>query len=372
MYKVHFPGLNSVRFIAAIAVVIHHTEQLKYMIGLPKNGLDLAAQSFGPQGVNLFFVLSGFLITYLLLAEASETGTIQLKRFYIRRILRIFPLYFLTIALGFYVLPMVALDLPGKVGEAVFQSTQSLNEHFYTKLLLFIFFLPHWAIVAYPSIICTALLWSVGVEEQFYLYWPWLVKKFRKNLFNILILFVLLKITVTESLRSNVVDAHSLSFIVYKFFSLLKHECMAIGGIAGWIAFNKNSEIYKSTVKEKSKYFALPLLLMTLALGWDHVFIPSIIYAFVILNLSQSSSKYWGLEFPFFSFGGKISYGIYVYHPLVNVFVLSYLESINNTQDIILYPITLTLTLTIATFSYYLFEKPFLGLKDRFQGPKLI
>lgn len=92
----YFKNLNSVRFIAATFVVIHHIEQLKGLAGYPYRSWYV----LGRTGVILFFALSGFLITSLLLAEQRETGCIHLRKFYVRRALRIWPLYYLIVGLG--------------------------------------------------------------------------------------------------------------------------------------------------------------------------------------------------------------------------------------------------------------------------------
>src|SRR5262245_59932952 len=95
--RVYFPNLNGLRFIAALAVIIHHIEQQKADFCLPNSFGAAPIQLFGELGVVLFFVLSGFLLTYLLLEEEKTTATIGIRNFYIRRILRIWPLYFLII-----------------------------------------------------------------------------------------------------------------------------------------------------------------------------------------------------------------------------------------------------------------------------------
>ncbi len=111
MYKniKYFKGLNALRFIAAYLVVIHHAEQIRL-----KNELfNLKEYSFFRNGgiaVSFFFVLSGFLISYLLLKELKQTNTIKIKAFYIRRTLRIWPLYFLLVLIGTVLVP-VFLDI---------------------------------------------------------------------------------------------------------------------------------------------------------------------------------------------------------------------------------------------------------------------
>ena len=128
--KVYFPGLNALRFFAAFAVIVTHVELMKKYIGFQNSWVDIwpkltdnihtpiqgiIAGKFswyqpfiaeaGPLGVTFFFVLSGFLITYLLFAEKKEKGDIKIRAFYARRVFRIWPLYYLIFVLGFFILP---------------------------------------------------------------------------------------------------------------------------------------------------------------------------------------------------------------------------------------------------------------------------
>ena len=102
----HFKGLNSLRFFAALLVLMHHTETIR-----KKNGLEnlewLGLFRNGVNAVTFFFVLSGFLITYLLLKENDKTHTVNIGTFYIKRMLRIWPLYFLIFFIGTLLLPQV-------------------------------------------------------------------------------------------------------------------------------------------------------------------------------------------------------------------------------------------------------------------------
>ena len=102
--KLYFPNLNGLRFIAAFFVIINHTEQLKAFYDLGDGVISDFAKNIGKLGVMLFFVLSGFLITYLLITEERLFGLIHTKKFYIRRFLRILPLYTLLIILVFFII----------------------------------------------------------------------------------------------------------------------------------------------------------------------------------------------------------------------------------------------------------------------------
>ena len=102
--KVYLPGLNGVRFIAASMVMVSHIEQGKSTVGLANWFSEEHPLIYrGELGVTLFFVLSGFLISYLLLTEFKTTQTISIRNFYIRRVLRIWPLYFLIVFLGWVI-----------------------------------------------------------------------------------------------------------------------------------------------------------------------------------------------------------------------------------------------------------------------------
>ncbi|HEY4062602.1 MAG TPA: acyltransferase [Puia sp.] len=157
--KIYIPGLNGVRAIAALIVLFSHIDEYSYRFGLPAIGLF--EKGMAGYGVTIFFTLSGFLITYLLLIE--KKGGISIKRFYVRRILRIWPLYYLVIIIG--ILLLLFLPQVKAQGNPIY------------GLAMFVCFLPNLAYTLGMTLTTITPLWSVGVEEQFYLIWPWLVKK---------------------------------------------------------------------------------------------------------------------------------------------------------------------------------------------------
>ena len=158
---IHLSGLNGLRAIAALSVVVAHVT-LDHIadFGFPNN-FDFAMADYG---VTLFFVISGFLITFLLLKEIENTSTISVPKFYARRILRIWPIYYLFIIISFIVCWIFNSEI------------QFYNQNFW----LYIFFASNIPLVFHQQIFILAHYWSIGVEEQFYALWPWLVK-FSKN-----------------------------------------------------------------------------------------------------------------------------------------------------------------------------------------------
>jgi peptidoglycan/LPS O-acetylase OafA/YrhL len=163
------PELDGLRLYAFPAVFAYHTlpEQPVFYRGLhlPLLSLWAAAVKSGASGVDLFFMLSAFLITALLLRERRQTGGISLRLFYIRRILRIWPLYFVVLAVAV----VLAHTIP----------SQNLPWYYLVGYLLFV---GNWinAVFGHPTSVCGPL-WTVSIEEQFYLVWPLLMKIFERR-----------------------------------------------------------------------------------------------------------------------------------------------------------------------------------------------
>jgi len=188
--KNYFPNLNGLRFIAAIMVFIHHMELLKSSFNLSNFWENKSIFILGKLGVVLFFVLSGFLITYLLLEEEQQTKKINIKNFFKRRILRIWPLYYLILILSFFILPNFQFfEFPGK--------PFSFSDFPLKALLLYLFMLPNMAAANLASIPFASQSWSIGTEEQFYIIWPFifiLFKKYRMQaIFLVLAAYLIIK-----------------------------------------------------------------------------------------------------------------------------------------------------------------------------------
>lgn len=185
MYKniSFFKGLNELRFMAALLVLCHHSETIRL-----KNNLFnfewLSLFRNGTNAVNFFFVLSGFLITYLLLKESKITNDIKVKKFYLKRVLRIWPLYFLLFFIGTVLLPFLF---------HIFSIPYEMPYSFSNVWAYFVFFLPGLVLFFYGHHFLEPL-WSIGVEELFYLIWAPIFKFFRKHILSILLGVILFKV----------------------------------------------------------------------------------------------------------------------------------------------------------------------------------
>ena len=366
--KTYFPNLNGIRFIAAFFVFIHHLEQFKYLYKIDNFWTDYPfIKLIGKLGVVLFFVLSGFLITYLLLAEEKLNSQINIKKFYIRRILRIWPLYFLILFSGLFIIPNLNFIVTPFFNQDIF------NNDPFKIILIFIFFLPNLAYAIFGLIPYVSHTWSIGTEEQFYLIWPVLLK-FTKNKLRIIVLVIIFYLTFKFLLYTNFLNFISYKNLILEFWLTFNIDCMAIGGLFSYLVFKK-SKLLRYLMNKFSFYITLISLCFFLYFKLDFLFfhyeVYAILFGIIILNLSSNNSFSRILENNIFNFLGKISFGIYMYHPFaiiltINIFI--YFNFINNLAILFL---SLVITLVLSGFSFFYFEKFFLIKKNKYLVLKL-
>jgi len=364
--KVYFPSLNGLRFFAATAVIFHHVEQFKFWRGMDSLWGNPFIGALGHKAVSIFFVLSGFLITYLLLVEHQKTSTINVLKFYQRRILRIWPLYFLIVILAFWLIPTF-FDLSLY---HVPKDTYSLK-----SLLLLVFFLPNVLRIMNVRLIGGNQLWSVGIEEQFYIVWPLLIKAFIKRVPHFLLGFLLLKLLIQLgfhylSSSQEPVFWNKLSQI----WNLFQIEQMTIGALGAWVLFADHKTLKKfiySTITLRISLVSILILFTVEIQGfWIH-YVEAVVFVIFIINLSTHNRYNQILETRLLSQLGNYSYGIYMYHTLAILcaFTLAdYFVDFNQMASlywVIVYTLSIGVTLVLAMLSYRYFEKPFLKLKER-------
>ena len=363
MSKLYFPNFNGLRFFAALAVIIHHTEQFKSFYEIENHwGLN-SIKIIGNLGVTFFFVLSGFLITYFLIFEKKNHGFINYKYFFFRRLLRIWPLYFLIILLSFFVFPELEI--------LHYKFSSNLNYDFQIKLILFLLFLPNLVFRLYPMTPFASQTWSIGVEEQFYLIWPLVISYFKKLkivfIFSIILFPVFKLILIHFSIKTG---STGTLYFVSKIFSDLSISSLALGSLAAYFVVEKksivnlfhNKWLYRATIT-----FLCVLVFFGVEFKFIHYEIYSLLFTIIILYLGTSyQSKNSVLESNFFKYLGKISYGIYMYHPICIVLSINVLLQLDLLNNFNLYISTLLMTIVISSISYEYFESKFLKLKKNY------
>jgi peptidoglycan/LPS O-acetylase OafA/YrhL len=318
----------------------------------------------GRLAVTLFFVLSGYLITYLLLVEKQRSGHIDVRRFYVRRILRIWPLYFLVVLLAFLVLPRLEwFQMP--------RYTAALAENFAITFPLFLLFLPQLALSIYDPVPFAEPAWSIGVEEQFYLLWPALMRR-SKHFVVLAIVVIVVMIGARQGAlwmaEANRADEAVLLFLnrVISYLYFTRIECMAIGGLFAWIVFAKKKSLLAflhNGFVQLATYALTAYLLITDAhkpifhYGWY-----SVCFGVLILNVSTNPRPLLRLNHRAFEFLGKISFSIYMLHEICIQLVIA----AGWTSNALLYGASMVLTIAAATATYLWFERPFLRRKSKY------
>jgi peptidoglycan/LPS O-acetylase OafA/YrhL len=364
MERRYFPGLNSLRFLAALFVVLSHIHSVQVKNALPSLS-NFGCLNRGHDAVVFFFTLSGFLITYLLLEEQNQTQEIHLKNFYIRRILRIWPLYFLVVAVGFLlywgILPVVGIQYPS-------------DYNLWTGLLLYVLFLSNVMSALFQVGGILNVTWSIGVEEQFYLFWPPLLKCFKNSLFLFLVAFTILMLLLAVINQANIFQ---FSAPIRDILKTLQFHNMAIGALAAYGVFYHEEQLLRLPVFSNQ---LIQLLMIGLLIGYyfydlgtlgfyAEFFLP-FVYAWLILNVSVNHNSVIHLDNKMLNWLGTRSYGIYMYHMMVIYLLLFLAKKIGFTaghslsQSIIFYILGLLCTILLAHVSYIGVEKRFLSLKD--------
>jgi peptidoglycan/LPS O-acetylase OafA/YrhL len=361
--KVYFKQLDGLRCIAVMSVLICHWITYPIVVFIP----------LGSMGVNLFFVLSGFLITRILLMSKDENEgasmLFPIKQFYKRRTLRIFPIYYLTIFFLFFI------KLPPAVRENMgWLLTYTFNIKFA---------LPH----VWESNQLTYLvhLWSLSVEEQFYIFFPFLIflipKKKTKQFFYLLIL-----VGVFSRLVLYIINAPLNSLYV------LTPCCFDSFGIGALLAYYilYDPEFLKR-VLNRNYLFLIFVLIFIIDIVYSRMYIKGYGECRTILERflfsaccfwivgKGATNAYSGyfkkfLMNPFVIYMGKISYGIYIYHYFAAPFIdiglnlthKQYLAAWLWGHMVIRAGILFVATLVVASLSWYFIEMPINALKDKF------
>jgi peptidoglycan/LPS O-acetylase OafA/YrhL len=351
--------LDGIRAIAAFLVVVWHWIPQESFVNQFPNGFF---------GVNLFFVLSGFLITSILLTNRKEAEVLGqsrktvLRNFYIRRVLRIFPIYYLTILL------MIVLRYPAEfklsMSELLASATYTYNFYLFT--------IKSWSLASVH-------FWSLAVEEQFYLIWP-LLMLFLPQRF--LIHGILLFILIGVSSQSLLTDRD--------FGPLLPHtcfDCLGIGGLLAWVVINKPSYLqrfYHLTSLLALTSVALLVLhqLGTIYLIQDrfaHAMIGVWVITHVLLHNQKQSILTSFLSTKVLVSLGKVSYGVYLYHILYyylahrvwKIYIMPHFQDIQPIYlDWAFLVINIGILYWICLLSWRFIEKPILQVKDKFNYQK--
>jgi peptidoglycan/LPS O-acetylase OafA/YrhL len=366
--RIYFPHLDVTRFIAAFMIIILHGYEAWTgwfgQIGSFSTGDYKTLSKFGQypdrfihnmgMGVDLFFLLSGFLITYLLLEEKKVFGKIDLKRFYVRRILRIWPVYFLIIALGPMLVNWVEFQPPDYWPNILFWNNfHAIRIH-------------DWP---YPF----AHYWSVCIEEHFYLVWPFVIMLIPRK--HMLTTFIAL-ICVSIGYRTYAYFGSDAPFFPLFVHTLSRFDVLVLGAIAAYFYAEKPFHFKLGTWLRLMLWAVLLLALFVdnttdwssaFAALFKKYFYMGIIGVLLLDHNFNPNYPHWLKQNSFVHYLGKISYGIYMYGNLLYPIIVKRIMWEHHSTNLYLFAgLVLCFSILVPIISYELIEKPFLRLKSRF------
>jgi peptidoglycan/LPS O-acetylase OafA/YrhL len=332
------PSLDGLRALSIGLVLFAHSH--------PPEKFEKVAFYCGNLGVRIFFVISGFIITWLLLQEAKSNGGISLKDFYIRRIARIFPAYYTYLAVVFF------LDRAGL-----------LNGGSNIQRILNILFLANYGPCEGP----TGVLWSLGVEEQFYLLWPGVFVIFRlfkeKKKALIILIGVIVCSTILRGINTLCWKNQETYFWLHRYSFLFHMDIIAWGCVGAFIAFYW-SKVVQFLAFHVFKVLLFATFIITLpytaqtidGYGIETVFGPTLEGLGAILIIIVSVAKSDLFLFRILNLRpviwlGTISYSLYLWH---SVFTGNLLQKYGISQNL-----WILASIGAAMISYYLIERPF-------------
>ena len=366
--------LDGLRGVAVVLVMaLHLFKRAAYFTEHPVLETFTQFTTVGWVGVDIFFTLSGFLITSILLR--SKTGEHYFRNFYVRRALRIFPLYYAAIAFVLFFAPKVEEEFTTQLG---------------TVLPVMLLYQQNWALM-FDGFYITQYLgitWSLAIEEQFYLIWPFIVYKLdREKLIKFSIGYIAVSFiarTLGILLWSDVAQAST--FFYYTSFA--RFEEMLFGGLlAVFLTYDG--------AKEKVRRFAVPVFLISFTIFValhilslpgsphpEHASVPLTIGGYTTAALftlgligvfiTYPPRNILRLIFgnPVLTFLGKYSYSMYLFHMTAVLILLDvfWRSELRGWKPFVLYPVTTYIaTVIIALLTWHLLEKHVLGLKKYFE-----
>lgn len=371
--KFYFRNLDSIRFIAALMVFLAHTLRL-VLAKMPElNPYVLnffMTLSNGEIGVSIFFVLSGFLITFLLISEYEIKNQISLKNFYIRRVLRIWPLYYAVVIFSFFIYPTL-------------KSMIALNNPLPSNVFYHLVFLSNFDVInilknfAGSDAMSQNITWSVSIEEQFYLFWPLIFVVLPKRAW-----IYVITVIICASLLFRLLNNDDKVVLYFHTFSVFID--LGIGGLMAYLI--KQSVKIRSFFENSSTSTHLILFFTSFNLVYwsndifsfpygeaiSRLFI-SLSFALVIASqaMTQKESVFNLGNLAYANKWGKYTYGIYLIHPIAITILdvcarILHISLEHYLNLIIIGIMAYFLTMFLSYTSYRYYESWFLGMKKKF------
>lgn len=345
-----FGSLDGLRALSILAVIWFHT--------VPWDRATLLGQ--GNQGVTLFFAISGFLIVTLLLRQKDRRGTIDLRNFWGRRALRIFPVYHLALALYVVLVALVERD-------------PAARSTFWSNLPAFATFTSNWFVDLENARVIFYFAWSLAAEEQFYLLWP-LVERFARGRRPLLIAGAVLLVTQAVAiawplasrghLPLRVLTSVPAAILCGVMLAHLLHEPRTFRRV--WVVLGRRGSILGAV--------AVAALALAFAPAWGAIGEALIAFALAAVVAAsvvrEDNDLARVLRLRPIAWVGTVSYGMYLFHMIAVNLVRRAAMAAGVTSPYVDFVGGALLAIALATASYLSYERFFLRLKERWFAGK--
>jgi peptidoglycan/LPS O-acetylase OafA/YrhL len=342
--------LEALRGVLALMVLISHVSLIRYYFGRSDDYLNPIIFHLGRVAVTGFFVLSGYLITLSILGR-MKLNNWSIRSFYIGRMFRIWPLYFLVIVSAIWILPSVN-QLQFMLPEVVTDVRIATSNRWY-----FLLFMPQVPLINNAYLPFAEPTWSIGVEEIFYLTIPLIILVSKENLKNVLIVFILTFIVAKYSAiyLFHLPPTHQFA----KLLTFYRYDCVALGCLLGVLQVTRNKVV--ESVNGTHLVFsviALVVLFKNMTVSSYDYFPFAICFAVIIAYLANKrnelKSPKWLVHI------GTVSFSLYLTHELCIVFLVN--KGLDQTSMTAMYAISILLAILLASLIYLIVEKPFMKL----------
>lgn len=386
--KIWWTELDGLRALAFFLVFYSHTTGLFLRQSPGHNAvlnflsaLDQKMLQWGWTGVDLFFVMSAFLITSLLLRERKRCDSVSLKNFLTRRVLRIWPLYFTYLTLAYFVIYPLALSLQAQVGIPLSREQMLTSNDFW---LAFFVFLGNYAIMFHGELVGVINpMWSLCIEEQFYLVWGTLMS-FVKNARHLVILLCI-ALVAGIFIRASMFSVFPKNYFAIYMNGPARMDSILGGCLAAFFWQSHGSWLQKNRPVQVALFSISAIAffsVLAFAPRMENCDI-SLVWVFSIVAVAWTSLLLTTLSFepvrnffraPLLVHIGKLTYGMYIFHVASILLSIMFCRLAFHIESRISYVgacwlLGLGVTYVMARLSWNYLESPFLRLKERFNQP---
>jgi peptidoglycan/LPS O-acetylase OafA/YrhL len=357
--KYYFPQLDAIRGLSFLAVYFVHAYHPDFGAGFFYQLLQYLYENLA-LSIDVFFILSSFLLTWLGINEYKVKGNFSFVNYFIRRVLRIWPLYILLMVFSFIVVPYAA---------GYFHVPVTLPPAYY-----YLFFISNFYLEGHVYFL--RFLWTLSVEEQFYLLWGFCLVLFQKQMLPCILALATISIAYTIYAAQNNADGYY-NTLIYLFDFAVGILAAVLMHRGGYIV-----EVFKKMTRVQNILFLLLLPALFIVFFCVTYFTPGFLGQWGGLAMRYLFVMYTGLFIidqmvneevvmklraqPFLIYTGKISYGLYCFHGIVLTFGLLAIQKLQlQLPSIVTVFLLLVINYIVSAASYQYIEKPFLQLKNK-------